>query len=169
MTTTPGDGPSLVASAKQLDPDAPRLHPSSRLDVLVSGLVVFARTRSATKHLMSMRSRSAYSRLYLALASAAPEPAAGSWREAIAIDPADPRRRTVAEGALAGRREALTDYDTAAVLPAAALLMLRPRTGRTHQLRVHAAAAGCALLGDRHYGGPQRLVMPDGRALRLPR
>jgi 23S rRNA-/tRNA-specific pseudouridylate synthase len=46
--------------------------------------------------------------------------------------------------------------------PAATLLWLEPETGRTHQLRVHAAAAGLALLGDRHYGGAPRIVLPDG-------
>ena len=45
----------------------------------------------------------------------------------------------------------------------------RPRTGRTHQLRVHAARAGCALLGDRAYGGSVRLVDADGRVSRAGR
>jgi 23S rRNA pseudouridine1911/1915/1917 synthase len=53
--------------------------------------------------------------------------------------------------------------------PSAAVLLLRPQTGRTHQLRVHAAAAGVPLLGDRHYGGAMRVVLPDGRVVRAAR
>jgi 23S rRNA pseudouridine955/2504/2580 synthase/23S rRNA pseudouridine1911/1915/1917 synthase len=44
----------------------------------------------------------------------------------------------------------------------ASLLALAPITGRTHQLRVHASHAGAPLLGDRVYGGPSRLTLPNG-------
>jgi hypothetical protein len=52
-----------------------------------------------------------------------------------------------------------------AAVDGAALLLLFPQTGRTHQLRVHAAHAGVPLLGDTLYGGPKRIVRPDGRVL----
>jgi 23S rRNA pseudouridine955/2504/2580 synthase/23S rRNA pseudouridine1911/1915/1917 synthase len=55
------------------------------------------------------------------------------------------------------------------MLPTAALLLLSPLTGRTHQLRVHAARAGVPLLGDRHYGGPVKVTLPDGRVVRAGR
>jgi 23S rRNA-/tRNA-specific pseudouridylate synthase len=41
-------------------------------------------------------------------------------------------------------------------------LALSPITGRTHQLRVHAAAHGAPLLGDRKYSGPLRMTGRDG-------
>jgi hypothetical protein len=44
----------------------------------------------------------------------------------------------------------------------ATLLRLMPMTGRTHQLRAHAARAGSPLFGDPAYGGKRREVMPDG-------
>jgi 23S rRNA pseudouridine955/2504/2580 synthase len=49
----------------------------------------------------------------------------------------------------------------------AALLALWPRTGRTHQLRVHCAAMGCPILGDRKYGGEAALLaaVADARLL----
>jgi 23S rRNA pseudouridine955/2504/2580 synthase len=51
----------------------------------------------------------------------------------------------------------------------AALLALWPRTGRTHQLRVHCACIGCPILGDRKYGGEEALLsaVADSRRLHL--
>ena len=51
-TTSPDGGDCLVARVHELDPDAPRLHPTSRLDAEVSGLVTFARTARATEALL---------------------------------------------------------------------------------------------------------------------
>jgi len=45
----------------------------------------------------------------------------------------------------------------------AVLLAVSPRTGRTHQIRVHASHAGSPLVGDHAYGGRVRLVLPNGR------
>lgn len=167
-TTSPDGRGCLVEVAKGLDPRAPRLHPSSRLDAEVSGLVTFARTRRATHALLDARAAGAYGRLYLAVATGAPEPPEGRWEGAVAIDPRDKRRRIVPDASqpATGARQAQTDYRVRERAPeGAALLELRPQTGRTHQLRVHAAAAGVALLGDVVYGGPRRLVRPDGRVV----
>src|SRR5882724_7093395 len=51
----------------------------------------------------------------------------------------------------------------------AALLALWPRTGRTHQLRVHCAAIGCPILGDGKYGGKEALLgaVADAESLHL--
>jgi 23S rRNA-/tRNA-specific pseudouridylate synthase len=163
-TTTPGGEHALTTVARELDPNAPRLHPSSRLDAEVSGLVIFARTRGATKALLEARRQGRYGRLYLGLASAVPRPEVGCWDHAIGIDPADPKRRVPGDTPGAQRvQPAQTDHETGERLPHACVLWMRPRTGRTHQLRVHAAWAGAPLLGDVHYGGPRRIVCGDGR------
>jgi 23S rRNA-/tRNA-specific pseudouridylate synthase len=164
-TTSPGDEPTLTAVARELDPSALRLHPSSRLDAEVSGAVIFARTPSATEHLLAARRAGSYRRGYLAIASAAPEPPRGEWHGAIGIDPNNPRKRAIARAGAPGAREAHTRFSTLQSTAHAVLLWLMPQTGRTHQLRVHAAGAGIPLLGDRHYGGAQRVVLADGRVL----
>lgn len=171
-TTSPDGSRCLVQFARRLDAKAPLLHPISRLDAEVSGLVTFARTRSAIRQLLSARETGQYRRLYLAITSRAPEPAHGTWRASIAIDPRDQRRRVVADETSRlnrSKRSAVTLYQTGERLEKAALLFLRPHTGRTHQLRVHAFAASASILGDRHYGGSKRLVQPDGRVLRIER
>jgi 23S rRNA-/tRNA-specific pseudouridylate synthase len=169
LSTTAPAGDCLVERARALDPVAPRLHPSSRLDAEVTGIVTFARTREATKALLEARRRGRYGRLYLALAAGSPVPPSGDWCVAIGVDPADPRRR-VAVTARSSARErkslaARTSYATVEVTEVLALLALRPATGRTHQLRVHAAHAGVPLLGDVHYGGARRITLADGRVL----
>lgn len=161
-TTAPGGGDCLVARVRGLDPDAPRLHPTSRLDAEVSGLVTFARTRHATLALQEARRRHAYRRRYLAL-TPPPAQTSGHWEASIGIDPRDPRRRCVDEGPAS--KPAATRWHRVAVAGPVALLALEPETGRTHQLRVHASDAGLPITGDRHYGGARRVTLTDGRVL----
>lgn len=153
----------LVARALGLADSA--LHPTSRLDRGVSGVVIFTTTERAATALRSARERGTYARSYLALASRAPDPPEGTWDAPIGRAK-DPRLR-----AARGRDAApsTTRYRTVAVASKVALVELEPLTGRTHQLRVHASDAGCALLGDRDYGGPARVVLPTGKVLSLAR
>jgi RluA family pseudouridine synthase len=160
-TTSPDGGDCLVARAHALDPDAPRLHPTSRLDREVTGVVTFARTKRATEALLEARRRGAYRRLYVALAASRPEPTEGLWTWPIADHPREKRLRAAGPGRNA--RDAETAYRVASASAATVLLHLYPHTGRTHQLRVHAAAAGAPLLGDTDYGGARRVVLEDGR------
>jgi 23S rRNA-/tRNA-specific pseudouridylate synthase len=185
-TTSPDGRRCLVESARALDPRAPRLHPSSRLDADVTGLVTFARTSHAIERLLAARRTGTYGRVYVGLATRAPVPAEGRWTWDIAPDrrlrtagtdraaPAGSERAGALAKASAAPprgqvRHAVSDYLTVAVVPLGAALHLRPRTGRTHQLRVHCAAAGCPLLGDVAYGGPPRVVQTDGRVVALRR
>jgi 23S rRNA pseudouridine1911/1915/1917 synthase len=168
-TTSPDGANCLANAARALDPDAPRMHASSRLDAEVTGLVTFARTDRAIEALLAARRQGAYQRFYLGISAQIPQPAQGEWRWEIARDPRNPRRR-VAHPEGSGRGvHALSRYQVIGQLPQAALLGLRPETGRTHQLRVHAAQAGVPLLGDKHYGGATRSVLLNGRVLRASR
>lgn len=176
----------LTDRAQALDPDAPRLHVTSRLDVDVSGLVTFARTRAANDALLAARREGTYSRLYLALTLTPPpsrvpsslasrahaQPACADtgsapstsllWDWPIGIHPRDKRMRIARRDGPATDKASRTRCEVAARTHLGALLHLRPDTGRTHQLRVHALAAGCPLFGDRVYGAPTRAVAASG-------
>jgi len=167
-TTAPDEGECLVTHANRLDPKAPRLHPTSRLDAEVSGLVTFARTPLATRELIEARNTKVYHRRYLAITSSALDMGlAGEWTGRIGICPRDPRRRLADEGK--AQKDARTFYRFGECAGPGRLLHLWPDTGRTHQLRVHAQAAGVSLFGDLHYGGDKRWTLPSGRVVRAGR
>jgi 23S rRNA pseudouridine1911/1915/1917 synthase len=158
-----GASHALVAAvARALGVDVSRVHPTSRLDRDVSGVVIFALSRAAAERLVRARAEGTYDRRYVAIAAHAPTPERGEWTAPIGRAK-DPRLREVR-----GRRAvaATTRYAVTACAPdGAALLGIAPLTGRTHQIRVHAADAGAPLLGDRTYGGPPRVTLPTGRVL----
>jgi len=159
-TTAPSASePSLVRWVSERFPEL-RAHATSRLDSQVSGLVTFALNRGANQHLLDARRTGAYERVYLGITIHDLADNAGHWDWPISIDPRDPKHRRA--GAGPGERQAMTRYEVAARGQGATLLRLIPTTGRTHQLRVHAAEAGAPLFGDPAYGGERRAVLPDG-------
>ena len=137
-----------------------RPHATSRLDSQVSGLVTFALTPKANRHLLEARRAGAYSRLYLGITSREVPVESGDWVWPISIDPRNPKLRIA--GAGRGERAAQTRFEIAGRSTNATLLRLMPATGRTHQLRVHAARSGAPLFGDHAYGGERRKVLHDG-------
>lgn len=136
------------------------LHLVHRLDVSTSGLVLVALDAEMHRELVGAFARRAVTKLYLALVWGGPRPRAGRWEIALAPDRTD-RRRMRADPA---GRPATTDWWTVAAAAHVALVALWPRTGRTHQLRVHLAAAGHPVVGDDLYGGPRHRGLRD-RAL----
>lgn len=158
--------------AAQLGEPAARLHALSRLDTGVSGVVTLGLTPEARRMVQEWRAQGRFERRYLALASGEPEASAGAWRESIG-------RAAGSLRAVAGRNAeaAHTDYAVVASTAVASratpnrlhLLALAPRTGRTHQLRVHCAAHGLPLLGDRAYGGVSRSISASGSVTSLDR
>jgi 23S rRNA-/tRNA-specific pseudouridylate synthase len=162
------DASVIARVAAELGIDARELHAVSRLDVGVSGVVTLARTPTARGLALELRARGAWRRRYVAVATAAPAPPSGRWLQALAR----PNHGRTAAG---DERAAETRYAVAATagpvfLPARSgriearpvLVALSPVTGRTHQLRLHAAGAGSPLFGDATYGGSARYVLATG-------
>jgi 23S rRNA-/tRNA-specific pseudouridylate synthase len=170
-TTAPDNGPSLFALVQELDPRAPQLHPLSRLDTQVTGIVAFARTARANEVALEARRAGTMARRYLGISAERPAPPSGHWRWSIGLDPRDPKKRVaLAAGAPGmGVKESSTRYAIRAEAGPLVALDLWPETGRTHQLRVHAGRAGCPLFGDIAYGAPKRFTLPNGRVLTAAR
>lgn len=161
-TTSPTGRDCLVELVRAFDPRSPKMHPTSRLDAEVSGVLVFATSERGIAHALGARAAHAYRRLYVAIASRLPEPDEGRWDFPIGVDPKDARRRVV-DTVSSSAKPSSTRYRVVGSATAYAFLALFPETGRTHQLRVHSAHAGAPLLGDVHYGGAKRVVAANGR------
>lgn len=146
-----GNASVRSALALDLDVDERELHAVSRLDVGVSGVVLFARGAEAKREAARLRDNGEIHRRYIAIAGRVPEPPSGRWETDV------------------DEKRAVTDYVTLARASELALLFLTPLTGRKHQLRIHAKAAGAPLLGDRAHGGALRLVTANGSVIEPPR
>ena len=126
-----------------------------RLDRDTTGLLLIARSAAAAAKLgAAFRGREAQ-KIYWAVVVGAPKPTSGRLDLSLAKRAGAARHggEAMVVDQESGDR-AITDYrilDRAG--RKAALLELRPLTGRTHQLRVHCQALGCPILGDFKYGG----------------
>jgi 23S rRNA pseudouridine1911/1915/1917 synthase len=120
-----------------------------RLDKGTSGVLVIAKTDAAHRELSRQFRAHSVHRVYLALVSGAVR-GGGLIERALGRDTRDRRRVSTRSPAT---RRAVTEYRVAERLgPVATLVEARPRTGRTHQIRVHLASIGHAVLGDASYG-----------------
>ncbi|MBV9311422.1 MAG: RluA family pseudouridine synthase [Solirubrobacterales bacterium] len=121
-----------------------------RLDRDTSGLLVVAKNDAVHRALKALLSARRLRREYLTLVAGTPSARSGTIdapigrhrrdRVLMSIDSDDPR-------------EARTHFEVVELLPEATLLQVALETGRTHQIRVHMAAIGHPVCGDRQYGG----------------
>jgi len=119
-----------------------------RLDKDTSGLLVVAKNEEARRHLQKQFKRGEVKKVYLALVEGHLEPAQGVIEAPIGRDPRRRKRMAV----LRGGREAVTEYRVRNHLDGYTLVEAMPRTGRTHQVRVHLAFLGHPVVGDPVYG-----------------
>lgn len=134
-----------------------------RLDVGTTGLVLVARNRDTLRRLATALAAGHIHRTYLALVWGKPRPQHGVWELPLAPDPKDRRKMRVdPQGKMA-----TTAYVRLGHAAPVSLLALEPRTGRTHQIRVHLAAAGHPIVGDDLYGGPRHRGVRDPRLRQL--
>ena len=133
-----------------------------RLDKDTSGVMVIAKTERAHVALVAMfaaKSRGeggTIEREYLGLTAPPPQPASGTYRTYHGRHPHD--RKRFSSKVTWGKR-CVTHYEQLERLgTGAALVRFRLETGRTHQIRVHAADHNWPLLGDLLYGKPPRLL-----------
>ncbi len=164
----PGGGPNLESRFDELRfglPQPPAL--AHRLDRDTSGCLVLGRHPKALRRLGALFASGKAEKVYWAVVEGRPPETEGrietglrklnrgsGWR--MIVDPAGQR--------------AITGYCVRGGTDGRAWLELRPRTGRTHQLRVHCAELGCPVVGDPVYGngGSGEPLMLYARSITLP-
>jgi tRNA pseudouridine32 synthase/23S rRNA pseudouridine746 synthase/23S rRNA pseudouridine1911/1915/1917 synthase len=164
----PGGGPHLEHWLPLLRfglPRPPAL--AHRLDRDTSGCLVLGRHPKALRRLGALFREGKIEKVYWAVVAGIPAETEGvvdaplrkdtarrvGWR--VEIDPTG--------------QHALTEYRVLASAEGRSWLELRPKTGRTHQIRVHCAALGCPVVGDPTYGGPADTPLQlHARAITIP-
>jgi 23S rRNA pseudouridine1911/1915/1917 synthase len=132
-----------------------------RLDRDTSGLLVVAKNGATLSALgIAMKSRS-IKREYLGLVRGVPEHRRGTIDGPIGRDPKNRLKFAI----VADGKPAVTHYDVREAFPKHAELSFLLDTGRTHQIRVHLAAMGHALVNDRTYGRQEPRFDLPGQAL----
>jgi 23S rRNA pseudouridine1911/1915/1917 synthase len=123
-----------------------------RIDKDTSGLLVVAKSDAAHEGLAAQFAEHSVHRRYLAICGGHPNPAEGTVDERIGRSDANRKKMAVLPKNSSRGKHAVTHYKVLQRLNESALIECRLETGRTHQVRVHCASIGHALLGDPVYG-----------------
>lgn len=139
---------ALLFHCKNIAPGSDPLRPGivHRLDKDTTGVLIAAKTLPAHQKLIDLFSGRKMEKLYLAICQG--RPVNTIINAPIGRHPV--HRKEMA--ALPDGREAITEISVAACNDKTSLILAKPRTGRTHQIRVHLKHIGCPIVGDALYG-----------------
>jgi len=149
LLSVPGKGPELadclITRLQDVFPETLLVH---RLDRDTSGVMVFARTRYAQRHLGLQFEKRMVKKTYVARVWGTPEDSAGTIELPLIVDwPNRPIQKVCHETG----KPAHTDWKRISSEGNTSRLRLFPKTGRSHQLRVHCLSMGHPILGDPFY------------------
>ncbi len=140
------DGHAGVMAQIELDLGI-KLYSVHRLDTMTSGLLLFAKSSEAAAMFTRMFSAHQIQKYYLALAKGKPKKKQGSI-----IGDMAKSRRSMHKLLRTTENPAVTQFFSQSVAEGLRLYLLKPLSGKTHQLRVALASIGVPILGDTLYG-----------------
>jgi 23S rRNA pseudouridine1911/1915/1917 synthase len=133
-----------------------------RLDRPTSGVLLLARTSKAASRLSEQFREGTVEKVYWAVVEGRIAAESGEWSDTLLKDEGHNLVAPVAPGTPGGR-EATLGYRVLGRSGRTSLVEVRPRTGRSHQIRVQLAARGLPIVGDRKYGSARTLTALDGK------
>lgn len=146
---------SLETRLRAIYPDTLLVH---RLDVPTSGVMVFALNKPAQRHIGMQFEKRQTRKTYIARVWGDIEGDSGHIDLPLIVDwPNKPKQKVCHESGKASQ----TGWEVMEREGGITRLRLSPRTGRTHQLRVHMMAIGHSILGDRFYADDPALLAAD--------
>lgn len=147
-TDEPGGMPELVRNALG-DPRAD-IRTVHRLDRVVSGLMVLARSATAASELSRQIREDQFGKEYLAVLHGCPDSPAGRLTDLLLRNKQERKTYIVQEPAK-GVQEAILDYQVLNTAENLSRVQIHLITGRTHQIRAQFSGRGMPLVGDRKY------------------
>jgi 23S rRNA pseudouridine1911/1915/1917 synthase len=152
-TDEPGGMPELIRD--YLGDSHSCVRTVHRLDRVVSGLMVYARSVEASRRLSAQMQSRSFHKEYLAVLHGQPTEPQGTLRDLL-LRKRETRTTIVTDHMEKGVQEAVLQYQVLASNGELSLVKIRLETGRTHQIRVQFSSRGLPLVGDRKYGIPDQ-------------
>ncbi|MEP0391254.1 MAG: RluA family pseudouridine synthase [Erythrobacter sp.] len=131
-----------------------------RIDKDTSGLLVVAKSDAVHEGLAAQFAEHSVNRRYLAVCAGHPTPSLGTIDERLGRSDHNRKKMAVLPKNSSRGKHAVTHYKSLQKLDSSCLIECRLETGRTHQVRVHCASIGHALLGDQLYGKTPKPLKP---------
>lgn len=152
-TDEPGGMPSLIR--QYLGDDKACVRTVHRLDQVVGGVMVFARSKEAARRLGIQVQNHAFAKEYLAVVHGHPEPESGTFHDLLQRSKEE-RKTHLVSAPGKDVQEAILHYQVLGWKDGVSLVKIRLETGRTHQIRAQFSGHGMPLVGDKKYGAPAR-------------